>query len=116
MGGPVPDRGLCHHPNVSDERWAQLCEESVGGPVTVGSMFGSKGLRTGTKFFAIWWHSQLVLKLPAERTDQLVRESAAERFVPMEGRPMTGWVVVAGAADWDELAAESRAYVESLQR
>jgi TfoX/Sxy family transcriptional regulator of competence genes len=101
---------------VSDERWAQLCQDNVDGPVTVGSMFGSKGLRTGPKFFAIWWHSQLVLKLPAERIDQLVRESAAEPFVPMEGRPMTGWVVVEAAAGWDQLAAESRAYVESLQR
>jgi hypothetical protein len=93
---------------VSDERWAQLCQDNFGGPVTVGSMFGSKGLRTGPKFFAIWWHSQLVLKLPDE--------GAAEPFVPMEGRPMTGWVVVAGAADWDQLATESRTYVESLQR
>ena len=36
--------------------WEQLVERSVGGPVSRGSMFGSQGLRTGTKFFAIWWH------------------------------------------------------------
>ena len=38
--------------------------DAEGGDVTRGTMFGSKGLRTGTKFFAIWWHDQLVVKLP----------------------------------------------------
>src|SRR4051794_41949627 len=49
--------------------WAGLVARMEGGPVSVGSMFGSRGLRTGSKFFAIWWHDRLVLKLPADRRE-----------------------------------------------
>jgi hypothetical protein len=63
-------------------------------------MFGSKGLRTGTKFFAIWWHAQLVVKLPAAQLEQLVGRGEAEPFEPMPGRPMNGWAVVPATADW----------------
>lgn len=38
--------------------------DAEGGDVTPGKMFGSAGLRTGTKFFAIRWHEQLVVELP----------------------------------------------------
>ena len=41
---------------MAQERWDELVERSVGGAVSLGSMFGSKGLRTGRKFFAVWWH------------------------------------------------------------
>ncbi len=98
------------------QRWGQLVDAAVGGPVTPGTMFGSKGLRTGKKFFAIWWHGQLVVKLPPARIDELVRAGESEPFEPMEGRPMNGWVVVAPAEDWPALAGESRSFVESLQR
>ena len=59
------------------ERWQDLVEQSVGGPVSEGTMFGSKGLRTGKKFFAVWWHEQLVLKLPPERSRELVEVGTA---------------------------------------
>ena len=49
---------------MSDDPWMHLVERTEGGPVTRGKMFGSEGLRTGTKYFAIWWHDQLVVKLP----------------------------------------------------
>lgn len=97
------------------QRWADLVEESIGGPVSEGQMFGSKGLRTGRKFYAVWWHERLVLKLPATRADGLVAAGDAEPFEPMEGRRMNGWVVVSPDGDWPGLAAEARALVESLQ-
>jgi TfoX/Sxy family transcriptional regulator of competence genes len=100
---------------TADERWAALCEEAAGGPVTVGTMFGSKGLRTGRKFFAIWWHSRLVLKLPVARMDHLVEARQGEPFEPMAGRRMNGWVVVEPTTDWPELTREAQVYVESLQ-
>ena len=56
-------------------------------------MFGSKGLRTGTKFFAIWWHEQLVVKLPPARLTELVEAGDGQPFEPMEGRRMNGWIV-----------------------
>ncbi len=74
--------------------WESLVARTEGGPVSRGSMFGSQGLRTGRKFFAIWWHERLVLKLPPERQHALIAAGDTEPFEPMEGRPMNGWVVV----------------------
>jgi hypothetical protein len=51
--------------------------------VKPGSMFGSRGLRTGTKFFAIWWHEQLVLELPPDQRRALVAAGNAHPFEPM---------------------------------
>jgi hypothetical protein len=96
--------------------WDELVEASVGGPVTAGSMFGSRGLRTGTKFFAIWWHDQLVLKLPPDHAQGLVQEGRARQFEPMSGRPMNGWVIVDPSPEWPALAEEARGFVESQQK
>jgi hypothetical protein len=95
--------------------WDQLVERSVGGPVSRGSMFGSQGLRTGTKFFAIWWHERLVVKPPPDRLRELVAAGEAEPFEPMPGRRMNGWVVVGDDVEWAPLADEARAFVESQQ-
>jgi hypothetical protein len=101
---------------MADDRWRELAEGSVGGPVSRGTMFGSQGLRTGRKFFAVWWHDQLVVKLPADRLQQLVHDGDAEQFEPMEGRPMNGWAAVHPSADWQPLVQEARSFVESQQR
>ena len=101
---------------MSQQKWDELVEDSVGGPVSAGTMFGSRGLRTGTKFFAVWWHEQLVLKLPTSRADELMSAGDAQPFEPMEGRPMKGWVVLTPDADWTALSQEARAWVESQQR
>jgi TfoX/Sxy family transcriptional regulator of competence genes len=93
--------------------WEDLAADAVGGPVTRGAMFGSQGLRTGTKFFAVWWHDQLVLKLPPDRLRELVDAGTATPFEPMAGRAMNGWVVVSPAVDWPPLVEEARAFVES---
>jgi hypothetical protein len=93
--------------------WDEIVARAEGGPVSAGSMFGSRGLRTGRKFFALWWHDQLVLKLPPDRLAELVAAGTAEPFEPMEGRPMNGWVVVAPSADWAPLADQARAFVEA---
>jgi TfoX/Sxy family transcriptional regulator of competence genes len=101
---------------MAEERWRELVEELRGGPVTEGKMFGSAGLRTGTKFFAIWWHEQLVLKLPPARQESLAADGHAVPFEPMDGRRMNGWVVVDDALDLPPLLDEARAFVESQAR
>jgi TfoX/Sxy family transcriptional regulator of competence genes len=100
---------------MTDDRWQTLASAAEGGPVTRGTMFGSKGLRTGKKFFAIWWHEQLVVKLPAERLQQLVAAGEGEPFEPMPGRAMNSWLVVGPSVDWSTLADEARAHVEAQQ-
>jgi hypothetical protein len=98
---------------MSDKRWQNLVEGSRGGPVTPGKMFGSEGLRTGAKFFAIWWHEQLVVKLPADRLQELVAAGEGEPFEPMPGRPMNGWLLLTGTTAWEPVVAEARAHVEA---
>ena len=104
-----------HAPCMTDKRWEELVEGAVGGSVTPGTMFGSKGLRTGRKFFAIWWHDQLVVKLPPGRIEEIVGAGDAVPFEPMTGRAMNGWVVVEPTEDWAALVAEAHAFVESQQ-
>jgi TfoX/Sxy family transcriptional regulator of competence genes len=96
---------------VTDPRWQELVETSVGEAVTQGTMFGSKGLRTGTKFFAVWWHDHLVVKMPPARLTQLVESGDAQPFEPMEGRRMNGWIVLADSVDWPPVVEEARAHV-----
>jgi TfoX/Sxy family transcriptional regulator of competence genes len=96
---------------MTDTRWQELVESAEGGPVTQGTMFGSKGLRTGKKFFAIWWHEQLVVKLPPARLDELVAAGDGQPFEPMEGRRMNGWLVLGDSAEWSPLVEEARAFV-----
>ena len=98
---------------MADDRWQDLVQRAEGGPVTPGTMFGSQGLRTGRKFFAIWWHEQLVVKLPAARLQELVVSGEAEAFEPMPGRPMNGWVVLQENVAWAPVVAEARAHVEA---
>jgi len=95
--------------------WEALVERAEGGTVSRGSMFGSQGLRTGRKFFALWWQDQLVLKLPPGQREELVATGAAEPFEPMAGRAMNGWVVVDPSADRPSLLDQARGFVESQQ-
>lgn len=68
---------------MSDDRWQDLLDRFVDGDVTPGHTFGSAGLRTGRRFFAIRWRERLVLKLPPARPAEAVR---------------TGWLP--GRAEW----------------
>ncbi|GAB2928438.1 hypothetical protein GCM10027047_26410 [Rhodococcus aerolatus] len=97
-----------------DSRWDELVADVAGGEVTTGSMFGAKGLRTGRRYFALYWHDKLVLKLPPERAAEL--GPVTEQFEPMPGRPMGEWVLVADDADWPALAEEANAYVSVVGR
>jgi hypothetical protein len=96
--------------------WQDLVERTEGGPVSHGTMFGSPGLRTGRKFFAIWWHEQLVVKLPADRLQELVAAGEGRVFEPMPGRPMNGWVLLQASAEWDPVVTEARTHVEAQQQ
>ena len=96
---------------MADERWEQLVSGAEGGDVVRGTMFGSQGLRTGRKFFAIWWQDQLVVKLPPDRLQELVATGQGDPFEPMEGRRMNGWIVLDDSVDWPPVVEEARAHV-----
>ena len=101
---------------MPDDVWEDLVERTADGDVTPGSMFGCRGLRTGRKFFAIWWHDRLVVKLPADRLQELVAAGQAEPFEPMEGRRMNGWAVLHQGVEWDAVVAEARALTVAQQQ
>jgi hypothetical protein len=89
-----------------------IANQLLGEPgVDEGTGFGTNpGLRVGGKIFAMLVRGRLVVKLPAERCEQLAREGA-EPFV-VGRRTMSEWVAVEpGAHDWPALAREALEFV-----
>ncbi|MCQ2000590.1 hypothetical protein [Arthrobacter zhaoxinii] len=91
------------------------------GPLTVGTMFRSPGLRTGSKIVAFLGSGDyLIVKLPMVRARELIAAGAATP-VTMGKRTMREWIEVPAAADpaatarqWTELTREALEYVRSL--
>lgn len=71
-----------------------------------GKMLQSPGLKTAGKFYAFATATDLVIKLPAPRVDELIRDGAGLACSPRPGRPMKQWVRIP-APD----AASCRAYL-----
>lgn len=100
-----------------EERFATVIGAMEGHDgVTVGSGrrgFGSDALQIHGRIFAMARRRGLVLKLPAERVDALVRSGLGDPFDAGKGKPMKEWVVVRLAAhdQWAALATEALAYV-----
>ena len=93
------------------------------GPVEIGTMFRSPGLRTGNKIVAFLGHGdRLIVKLPRPRAAALVDDGTAEP-VTMGSRTMREWVAIpadpaaeATQATWTTLAREALHYVQQLPR
>ena len=56
--------------------------------------FGSTSLKANGKIFVMLVKDRLVVKLPAERVDELIDQGAGERFDPGHGRPQKEWLSV----------------------
>lgn len=80
-----------------------------------GRMFTATGLKTAGKFFAMTSRGELVVKLPAERVDELV---AAGRGHPFEAgrRVMKEWVSLRpdDEATCAAYVTEARSFVAAL--
>jgi hypothetical protein len=82
-------------------------------------MFSSENvLSVNGKIFAMLGRgSSLVVKLPRERVDELVRAGKGQHFDPGHGRLMKEWVAVeVGSAPWVALAEEAHGYVRRGKR
>jgi TfoX/Sxy family transcriptional regulator of competence genes len=81
--------------------------------VTKGRMFGSDGLKVGKQVFAMVVKGKLVVKLSAERTEELRARAGVAAFDPGHGRPMKQWIAVGPSSrlDWLAVAREALAYV-----
>lgn len=95
--------------------YAQIVDRFVNKPgVEKGQMFGADGLKVAGKVFAMEVKGQLVVKLLANRANELVASGDARLFDPGHGRLMKEWVEVAhgSKANWLLLAEESFAFVK----
>jgi hypothetical protein len=101
----------------ADAAWARVVERfDTAADVTTGRMFQSEGLRLGAKYFAMLCRGELVVKLPADRIDELEAGGVGERFEPGPGRVMREWlsVPVAKARRWPALTDEAHAYAQVI--
>ena len=83
-------------------------------PLTGGPRrFGSDALRVnGSVFCMISSGERFVVKLPAQRVDELIAASTGESFRAGKKSPMRQWLVVTDAAPgvWESLAEEAYAF------
>jgi len=91
---------------------------SKQGAAIRAKMFGSPGLKVGNKVFACLVEGKLVVKLPKERVDALVKSGKGEHFDPGMGRLMKEWAAVRPTTpdEWLRLAAEAKEFVTSAMR
>ena len=79
----------------------------------VGKGFGSGALKVDGKIFAmISSKGEFVVKLPAHRVDELVRDGTGRQFDAGRGKKMKEWLALNGKSEiWTELAREARQFV-----
>jgi TetR/AcrR family transcriptional regulator, transcriptional repressor for nem operon len=100
-----------------DALFASITEPLLkSGGVTSARMFGSNCLKVSGKVFVVGYKGRLVLKLPAERVQQLVASGRGVLFDPGHGRTSKEWVSVAPESRdaWLRLATDAREFVASL--
>jgi TfoX/Sxy family transcriptional regulator of competence genes len=82
--------------------------------VTSGKMMASFGLRVKGKIFAMVVRGRLVVKLPKNRVDEIVRDDQGSHFDPGHGRLMKEWATITDdGADWLELSREAYRFVKA---
>ncbi|MGH2397164.1 MAG: hypothetical protein ACRDFW_09280 [bacterium] len=86
--------------------------------VGTAKMFGAEGLKVHDKYFAMLYKGRLVVKLPKERVEALVKAKDGVYFDPGHGRLMKEWVAIQPGAQsrWLRLAEEARDFVDSAAK
>lgn len=85
------------------------------GELERGRMFGSDALKIRGKVFAMLVKGDLVIKLPAERVNELLEAGAGRPFDPGHGRVMKEWVALRppDASACETYVREALAFVEA---
>jgi hypothetical protein len=98
--------------------YREVVEALLSDPrVTEANMFGMPALKVGGKAFAGLWEKQLIVKVGAPRTQELLKAKAGGSFDPSgRGRPMKEWIAIKEPAaqakkKWLTLAEEAQAFV-----
>ena len=104
---------------TAQARYAELvrafAEESGVSHVTGRKGFGSTGqLKVAGHIFAMLVREELVLKLPRDRVDELVKQGEGRNFDAGKGKPMREWLVLSPTSSrrWTPLAREAFDFVK----
>ena len=100
------------------ERFEDLVDDLLAEPGVTppgGGGFGRSAVRWQGRIFVMFVRGQLVLKLPAQRVDELVERGEGDRFDANKGTPMREWLSLdaAGSEPWLPLAREALAFAKS---
>jgi hypothetical protein len=104
------------------DRFHDLADDLMGTdgvtPPRGGSGFGRSALRFQNKIFAMFVRGRLVLKLPAERVEELIAAGEGVHFDANKGTPMREWLSLdpESARPWLALAAEALDFARRSQR
>jgi hypothetical protein len=104
---------------ATDERFEDLVGQLLGAegvtPPRGGGGFGRSALRFQGRIFAMYVRGELVLKLPAERVEGLVRAGEGVHFDANKGVPMREWLSLRpdSGLPWLPLATEALDFARS---
>ena len=104
------------------ERFEDLVDQLAGvegvTPPRGGSGFGRSALRFQGKIFAMHVRGALVVKLPADRVETLVRAGEGSHFDANKGTPMREWLRLdpGSSLPWLPLATEALDFARSARR
>jgi hypothetical protein len=78
-----------------------------------GKGFGSAALKVDGRIFAMMSsNAEFVVKLPARRVAELVRDGIGRNFDPGSGKKMKEWLALRAKQEmWIQLATEARQFV-----
>lgn len=116
------DEGVRADGLTPEEGYTELCDGFAGrAGISVpegGRGFGRDALRSHGRIFAMLVRGRMVVKLPADRVEELVAEGRGVRFDANKGTPMREWLSLDPGQDalWSPLAEEALAYAESAGR
>jgi len=105
-----------------EDRYQDLVDDLIGTdgvtPPRGGSGFGRSALRFQNKIFAMFVRGRLVVKLPAERVEELIAAGEGVRFDANRGTPMREWLSLdpGSARPWLALATEALDFARKSQR
>jgi len=103
---------------VVDPRFEKIATEYSKEPnVKRGRLFSSENvLSVNGKIFAMIYKGKLVVKLPADRTQELVTQRVGVNWGPSPNRVMKEWIAIESEkASWPQLAREAYTFVKSKQ-
>jgi len=102
----------------TDPRYEDLIDDLMGEPGVTppqGRGFGRSAVRLNGKIVVMFVRGRLVLKLPAERVDEMIATGQGVRFDANKGTPMREWLSLDPASQepWLPLAREALSFARS---